>query len=451
MPYIPHTHADERRMLETLHLQSRQQLFDEIPAGMLADALSLAEGQNEMQVMRHMAACAAQDTGARCFLGGGAYDHHVPAAVWEIAGRGEFMTAYTPYQAEASQGTLQVIYEFQSMLANLVGMDVCNASVYDGASGLAEAVLMALRVQKRHGMRKILMPSTVHPWYRQTVRSIVQHQGVELVELPLNQAGQVDRDAMALHSDAAALIIPQPNFLGVLEEADGLTRWAHQHDMLAIAVVNPMVLALLTPPGDWGDRGADITVGEAQVFGIPLSSGGPYVGFMACRLELVRQLPGRLIGRTVDRDGKPGFALTLQAREQHIRRAKATSNICTNQGLSMTAATIYLSLLGGRRIIKKKQTCHRNMSVLTKQLSEELKIVPVFDSPVFHERLFKLPVPADLVCKAMAERGFLAGLDVTSFYPELGSALLVCTTEKIEAADRYDYVAALKQVLEACA
>lgn len=451
MPYIPHTPTDERRMLETLQLQSRQQLFDEIPVDMLADALQLAEGQNEMQVTRHMAACAAQDAGARCFLGGGAYDHHVPAAVWEIAGRGEFMTAYTPYQAEASQGTLQVIYEFQSMLANLVGMDVCNASVYDGASGLAEAVLMALRVQKRHGMRKILMPRGVHPWYRQTVQSIVQHQGVELVELPLNLEGQVDRETMALHNDAAALIIPQPNFLGVLEEVDGLTRWAHQHDMLVIAVVNPMSLALLTPPGDWGDRGVDITVGEAQVFGIPLSSGGPYVGFVACRLDLVRQLPGRLIGRTVDRDGKPGFALTLQAREQHIRRAKATSNICTNQGLSMTAATIYLSLLGADGLQRVASACHHNMSLLTKQLYQELHIVPVFDSPVFHERVFRLPVPADQVCRAMATRGFLAGLDVSAYYPELGSALLVCTTEKIEASDRDDYVSAMKQVLETCA
>ena len=339
MPFIPHTAGDVRRMLDTLGAESLDTLFDEIPQALRCKPLTgIADGLSEMDVTRLMRERSEQDSGALCFLGAGAYEHHIPAAVWDLASRGEFLTAYTPYQAEASQGTLQVIYEFQSMMAHITAMDASNASVYDGASGLAEAVLMAIRANKRSKSRRILMPRTVSPMYRAAARAIVEGQDIELVELDYDHAqGRIDPTSLAAYEgeDFAALVIPQPNFFGVLEDVHVLTDWAQAQGMLVIAVVNPMALALFTPPGEWGATGVDIVVGEAQPFGIPLSSGGPYCGFMCCKMAHIRQMPGRIIGRTVDLDGKPGYALTLQAREQHIRRAKATSNICTNQGLAM--------------------------------------------------------------------------------------------------------------------
>ena len=451
MPFIPHTPDDERRMLETLDLADRSALFDEIPATLLARPLQLAHGESEMQVRRHMADCARQDEVALSFIGAGAYDHHIPAAVWELAGRGEFMTAYTPYQAEASQGTLQVIYEFQSMLAQLVGLDVCNASVYDAGSGLAEAVLMAIRVQRRGGARQVLMPRNVHPLYREAVAAIVGVQGITLVDIAVDADGRVDMADLERHRDlpAAALVIAQPNYFGVIDEVDRLTDWAHAAGMRVIAQVNPLALSLLSPPGDWGERGADICVGDAQVFGIPLSSGGPYCGFICCRMDLVRQLPGRLIGRTVDLDGKPGFALTLQAREQHIRRAKATSNICTNQGLAMTAATIHLSLLGFEGLRRVAAHCHASLNALLTQL-QPCAVTPLHAAPHFHEVVLRLPTAAAPVLAAMAARGVLGGVDLAEDYPELGHAMLVCTTEQHTPEDLATYVACLAAALEEC-
>ncbi len=451
MPFIPHTAEDERRMLAAMGLSDRAALFAEIPADLLAPPLQLPEGESEMQVRRHMAACARRDEVELCFLGAGAYDHHIPAAVWELAGRGEFMTAYTPYQAEASQGTLQVIYEFQSMMAQLVALDVCNASVYDAGSGLAEAVLMAIRAQRRGGARQVLMPRSVHPLYREAVASIVGVQGITLIDVAVDAEGRIDQAALDRQrtSQAAALVLPQPNYWGVIDEVDALTDWAHEAGMLVIAQVNPLALSLLSPPGDWGQRGADICVGEAQVFGIPLSSGGPYCGFIACRMDLVRQLPGRLIGRTLDLDGKPGFTLTLQAREQHIRRAKATSNICTNQGLAMTAATIHVSLLGSEGLRRVAASCHQRLQQLL-QLLQAYGVLPVHAAPHFHECALRLPVAAAAVIERMAARGILAGADMSPDYPELGHALLVCTTEKHELADLQTYAATLAVAIEEC-
>lgn len=343
MPFIPHTELEVREMLDAIGARSIDDLFDEIPADLRAELKDVPPGLPEMAVMRLMAARAQQDHCDLCFIGAGAYEHHIPAAVWEITTRGEYYTAYTPYQAEASQGTLQLLYEYQTMMAGLTGLDVSNASLYDGASALAEAVLMAVRANRHSKSKRILMPATVHPHYRQVVHAIVRNQGVELVELAYSRdGGHIDPASLQQYAgeDFAALVIPQPNFFGVLEEVDALTDWAHAQGALVIGVVNPTALALLTPPGAWGTKGADIACGEGQPLGAPLSSGGPYFGFMCCRQEWVRQMPGRIVGRTVDRDGKPGFTLTLQAREQHIRRSKATSNICTNQGLVVTAATI---------------------------------------------------------------------------------------------------------------
>jgi len=287
MPFIPHTDDDVRRMLETIKASSIETLFDEIPAHLRGNTLSgIPDGASEMEVTRLMRERARADEAELCFIGAGAYEHHIPAAVWELASRGEFLTAYTPYQAEASQGTLQVIYEFQTMMANITGMDVCNASVYDGASGLAEAVLMAVRANKHSKSKRVLVPRAVHPHYRAALKAIVTTQGIEVVEVDFSKhGGHVELSALAAFEgqDFAALVVPQPNFFGVLEEADALTDWAHAQKMLVIACVNPMALAVFAPPGDWGATGADIVVGEGQPFGIPLSSGGPMSASSAAR------------------------------------------------------------------------------------------------------------------------------------------------------------------------
>ena len=453
MPFIPHTDSDVRAMLDTMGVDSVSALFDEIPAHLRCQPLTaIPDGLSEMDALRIMQERSQQDAGALCFIGAGAYEHHIPAAVWDLVARGEFMTAYTPYQAEASQGTLQVIYEFQSMMAHITGMDVCNASVYDGASGLAEAVLMAIRAHKKSKSRRILLPKTVSPLYRSAVKAIVEMQGIELVELDYQQEnGTINAASLEAFSgqDYAALVIPYPNFFGALEDVDTLTRWAEANNILVIAVVNPMALAILTPPNEWGDKGADIVVGEGQPFGIPLSSGGPYVGFLSCKQEHVRQMPGRIIGRTVDLEGKTGFALTLQAREQHIRRAKATSNICTNQGLAMTAATIYLSLMGAEGLERVALASHHNIQTLTQQVSQIAGVKRVFDNVVFHEVVLQLNQPVAPVLAKMAELGVLGGLDLSPYYPELGNALLVCTTETKNAADLARFAQALTQALAA--
>lgn len=451
MPFIPHTDADVRKMLDAIGASSIETLFDEIPAHLRGNALAgIPEGETEMDVTRLMRERAQADTADLCFIGAGAYEHHIPAAVWELASRGEFLTAYTPYQAEASQGTLQVIYEFQSMMAHLTAMDVCNASVYDGASGLAEAVLMAVRANKHSKSRRVLVPRSVSPLYRVALRSIVEMQDIEIVEVDFDQAGgHLVTAALQPYEgeDITALVVTQPNFFGVLEEVDALTDWAHANKALVIACVNPMALAVFEAPGHWGQTGADIVVGEGQPFGIPLSSGGPYVGFLCCKMEFVRQMPGRLIGRTVDLEGKPGFALTLQAREQHIRRAKATSNICTNQGLAMTAATIYLSLLGAEGLERVALASHHNIRELAQATSRLGGIERVFNRPVFHEKVLRLPKPVAPVLAHMAEQGVLGGYDLSADYPELGNALLVCTTETKTAADIARYVASLDKAL----
>lgn len=451
MPFIPHTQADVRAMLDTIGVDTVSALFDEIPAHLRCKPLTaIPDGLSEMEALRVMQERSSQDAGALCFIGAGAYEHHIPAVVWDIVARGEFMTAYTPYQAEASQGTLQVIYEFQSMMAHITGMDVCNASVYDGASGLAEAVLMAIRAHRKSKSKRILMPRTVSPLYRDAVKSIVEMQGIELVELDYqHQSGALDPASLAQYEgqDFAALVIPYPNFFGVLEDVNALTRWAEANNIFVIAVVNPMALSILTPPREWGENGADIVVGEGQPFGIPLSSGGPYVGFLCCKQAHVRQMPGRIIGRTVDLEGKEGFTLTLQAREQHIRRAKATSNICTNQGLAMTAATIYLSLMGAEGLERVALASHHNIRQLSQKLAQVNGVETVFTRPVFHEMVIKLTKPVASVLAAMAQNGVLGGLDLSIDYPELGNALVVCTTETKNDADLNRFVTALVQAL----
>ena len=452
MAFIPHTEADVAAMLDAIGARSLEQLFDEIPQELRIQSLErIPEALNEMQVGRLMSERAREDGVLLNFIGAGAYEHHIPAAVWAITTRGEFYSAYTPYQAEASQGTLQLIYEFQTMIARLTGMEVANASMYDGASAMAEAALMAVRANRKSKSARILVPTSVHPHYRRVAAASTHNQGLKFEELPYGTAdGVLSPAALARHDtdDCTALIIQQPNFFGRLEDVDTLTDWAHARGMLVIGVVNPTSLALLKPPGKWGAKGVDIAVGEGQPLGVPLSSGGPYFGFMTSRLEHVRQMPGRIVGRTLDVTGKPGFTLTLQAREQHIRRAKATSNICTNQGLLVTAATIYLSLMGPQGLERTAAMSHARTRELTELLTRLPGVRSAFAGPVFHEAVLQLDRPVAPVLRALAARGIAGGLDLTGLYPELGHALLVCATETKTAADLERLQGALAEVLQ---
>ena len=451
MPFIPHTEDDLAAMLAAIGIDSIDDLFDEIPPSLRTRALeAIPPALGEMDIARLMQERARADGQPVCFLGAGAYEHHIPAAVWQIATRGEFYSAYTPYQAEASQGTLQLLYEFQSMMAALMALEVSNASLYDGGSGLAEAVLMAIRANRQNNSRRVLVPRTLHPAYRRTLGSLVASQGIELVEVSFDLAeGHTPLTALEpLGAEPfAALVIPQPNFFGVLEEVDALTDWAQAHQALVIGVVNPIAMARLSPPGEWGAQGADIACGDAQPLGIPLSSGGPYAGFLCCKKDYVRQLPGRLAGRTLDRDGKTGFTLTLQAREQHIRRGKATSNICTNQGLLVTAATIHMALLGAEGLERVADASRANLDRLVALLSEIPGVEPAFPRAVFHERVLRLPGrPAELL-RALAAHNILGGYDLGQAYPELDSALLVCATEVRTEQEMQTYAARLREIV----
>jgi glycine dehydrogenase subunit 1 len=453
MPFIPHTEQDVREMLAAIGAPSIEALFDEIPSGLRVAALpDVPPGLSELEVMQLMAARARQDGRPLSFIGAGAYEHHIPAAVWSIVTRGEFYSAYTPYQAEASQGTLQSIYEYQTMMASLTGMEVCNASLYDGATALAEAVLMAVRANRRSTAARILMPRNLHPHYRAVALATASNQGLQFEPLPYERGtGQTSLEALSRFTgqDFSALVIAQPNFFGVLEDVDALTDFAHAHGALVIAAVNPTALALLKPPGQWGAKGVNIVVGEGQPLGCPLSSGGPYFGFMTTRLEHVRQMPGRIVGRTVDVDGRPGFTLTLQAREQHIRRAKATSNICTNQGLLMLAGTVYLALLGAEGLERVASLSMQRTAELSRALTAVAGVKRVFAGACFHEVVLSLDRPVAPVLQALGARGIEGGLDLSDYYPELGPALLTCATETKSAADIDTYAHALSEVLRA--
>jgi glycine dehydrogenase subunit 1 len=450
MPFIPHTENDISDMLQAIGANDIEALFDEIPADLRSGELkTIPSAMSEMAVDRLMRDRAARDGRPLNFIGAGAYEHYIPSAVWQVATRGEYYTAYTPYQAEASQGTLQLIYEYQSMMTGLTGMEVSNASLYDGASSLAEAVLMAVRANRKSKSRKILMPATVHPAYRATTHAIVHTQDIVLEEIPFDHAsGRIDPASLDQWEgeDITALVIPQPNFFGVLEDVDALTAWAETRDIIVIAVVNPLSLALLKPPGEWGESGADIVCGEGQPLGAPLSSGGPYYGLMCSKMKYARQMPGRIVGRTVDADGKPGFVLTLQAREQHIRRSKATSNICTNQGLVVTASTIHMALMGPEGLRRVASHSWRNTHELLKQLNEA-GIKTAFNSDSFHEVVIRVGKPAEEVLARMAEFGVLGGYSLSRDYPDMDDAILICATETKTPEDLERYVAVLRDSL----
>jgi len=449
MPFIPHTRDDLSAMLSRIGVDDLEALFDEIPQSLTMPGLpGVPEALCEAEISSLMHERAGTDGRPVCFMGAGSYDHYVPAAVWEITTRGEFYSAYTPYQAEASQGTLQVIYEYQTMMAELTGLDVSNASLYDGATAFAEACLMAVRANRKAKSRKILVPRTVHPYYREVAHNIISGQDIELVDLPM-QDGVADLSVLDQFEDEtfAAIVMQQPNFFGNLEQVDALTDWGHEHGALVIAIANPLSLALLKAPGSWGSEGADIACGDGQPLGVPMASGGPYYGYMVCRQAIVRQMPGRIVGRTVDIDGKPGFTLTLQAREQHIRRSRATSNICTNQGLVVTASTIYMALMGATGLRQVASASVNNTRSLVASLTAIAGVTQAFGQTSFNETVLLLDRPVGPVLDALAAEGILGGVDLSEFYPELGNALMVCATESRTAAQIEKYTAVMTGVM----
>ena len=450
MAFIPHTRADVEAMLGAIGVESVDRLFEEIPRELITEPpAEMPLALNEMEVSRLMAERARRDGEPLSFLGAGAYEHHIPAAVWAVATRGELYSAYTPYQAEASQGTLQLLYEFQTMIASLTGMQVANASLYDGASAFAESCLMAVRIHRGSRPLRVLVPRAMHPHYRAVAHAITAAQGLTLEELPFDGASGATLAAALsrVSTDAvAAIAIQQPNFFGVLEDADALSHWARERGIAVIAVVNPTSLAVLKPPGEW--RGAaDIVVGEGQPLGVPLASGGPYFGFMSTRMAHVRQMPGRIVGRTLDAGGREGFTLTLQAREQHIRRGKATSNICTNQGLLVTAATVYLTLMGAAGLARVAHACRARTHALVRALGAVKGVRRAFSGPHFHEAVVQLDRPVAPVLAALAEEDILGGLDLSGHYPELGHALLTCATETKTQGDIERFAKALARRL----
>lgn len=454
MPFIANGELSLRAMLDTLEIENKQQLFDEIPERLLLQQEKLAdipEALSEQDVTLLMQQLASQNHKLSCFAGGGSYDHYIPATVWEIASRGEYYSAYTPYQAEASQGTLQLLYEFQSMIAELTAMDVANASLYDGASALAEAALMAVRISRsKHPIKRILCPINVSPQIRQVITTLTQHQQIELELLanPLGSEMTINIDELEDPSeDCIALILPMPNYFGQIEDVHRLCNWAHQHNLKVIAQVNPIALALFEAPGNWGKNGADIVVGEAQPFGISMSAGGPALGIMACKKQYVRQLPGRLVGASIDQHGRRAFTLTLQAREQHIRRSKATSNICTNQGLMAVAATIFMALKGANGLQQVAISCFQKAHQFRQQLAQIKAIQVLYSNSFFHEFVIRLPNKANIFIEQMSQQGILAGISLADYGDEYSNDLLICVTEKRSTQELQDYIEKTQLIL----
>ncbi len=451
MAFVPHTKEDIASMLSEIGANSIEDLFDEIPKSIRQKSrLNLADGLNECQLIRSFNDKCAKNIVQSNFIGAGAYQHYTPAAVIDIITRGEFYTSYTPYQAEASQGTLQVIYEYQSMMASLTALSISNASMYDGATALAESVLMAVRANKKAKSKKVLIADHIFPHYVDVIRTITRAQGIELefVDIANTKAHTTLEDLAAYEqSQYAAVVIPQVNFYGQITDFDALTNWAHDHKAMVIALVNPTALGLLEAPGNWGEEGANIACGDGQTLGLPLSAGGPYFGFITASSELSRQMPGRIVGRTVDQDGKEAFCLTLQAREQHIRRAKATSNICSNQGLLVTAATVYMSLVGPSGLKEVALFSHQNLAKLLAKLVKVNEIKVRFKENFMYEAVIDLPVPAKEVLSLASKENVQVGYDMAHFDATQANSILVCTTEIHNEADLDRYVKVLESAL----
>ncbi|MFD1695263.1 aminomethyl-transferring glycine dehydrogenase subunit GcvPA [Roseibium aestuarii] len=447
MRYLPLSNQDRADMLARIGVDSIDDLFADIPQkARLNDLMDLPRRASELQVERQLSALAAKNVPASSvpfFVGAGAYKHHVPATVDHLIQRSEFLTSYTPYQPEVTQGTLQYLFEFQTQVARLTAMDVANASMYDGSTGTAEAVLMAHRVTKR---KKAVLSGGLHPQYRAVVEGLADLADDDVVSLPADPAGTEDILAQ-IDKETSCVVVQSPNFYGQIVDLKPIAAKAHECGALLIAVFTEVVsLGLIEPPGA---QGADIVVGEGQSIGNGLNFGGPYVGLFATRSKYIRQMPGRLCGETTDADGKRGFVLTLSTREQHIRRDKATSNICTNSGLCALAFTIHLSLLGSKGLRQMATICHAN-AVKLKTALASVAGVEVLTGAYFNEFTVKLPKAADAVVEALAAKGILAGVPVSRLVPgkaELANLLVIANTEVNTDDDRDALVAALKEVL----
>jgi glycine dehydrogenase subunit 1 len=419
LPYIPNTAADRQAMLAAIGVASVEELFADIPAEFRIGGLGLPPALSEPELVRELSALAGRNQpvdGMPCFLGGGAYRHFIPSVVGEVIGRSEFATAYTPYQAEISQGTLQTIFEFQSMVCELTAMDVANAGMYDGASALAEACLMAAGVS---GRRRIALLSTLHPHYQAVVRTYAFGRGLAVDVMP--------PDGLALSEEHACLAVQQPNFFGyVLPDAEALAKAVHAAGALFIVSADPISLGLFRPPGEYG---ADVVVGEGQSLGSPLNFGGPYLGLFACRQQYLRQMPGRIVGRTSDGQGRTGYVLTIQTREQHIRRERATSNICTSQQLVALAATVYLAAMGKQGLRQVAELCYHKAHYAAQRIARLPGYSLAFDGLFFKEFVVRCPSasggPSE-VNRALLARGIVGGLDVSQY---VENGLLLCVTE----------------------
>lgn len=448
MSYVLNTPADQAAMLQTIGVGSIDQLFEMIPAGVrLNRPLNVPAAQSEMELTQEMARLAAANVSpdqAVCFLGGGAYDHFIPAVVDQIAGRGEYYTAYTPYQAEASQGSLQVFFEFQTLLCQLTGMDVGNASLYEAGSAVTEAALMAHTSME--GKSRILIAESVHPECRQTLNTYLENLDPK-ADILRTPEGVVQPDALAsaIDDQTSCVVVQSPNVFGNLEDVETLVKVAHDKGVSIVVSVDPVSLGLLKRPGDCG---VDIVVGEGQGLGTPLQYGGPYLGLLACRQRFIRKVPGRLVGQTTDRNGKTCWALTLQTREQHIRREKATSNICTNQGLIALRATVHLAALGPLGLKETAELCVQKAHYAAQELARVPGIKLRYpDKPYFKEFTIRVSTAVEPLLAKLLQRGYHAGLPLGRWYPDLADCITIAVTEKRTKAEIDGLVAAYREAL----
>ncbi len=426
MPFVPHTQNDLHAMLDVIGVRTMEDLFADIPASMRPRSFDLPEGMSEMGVCAHLEALAAQNCNDLVhFLGAGFYNHYIPKAVDALVSRGEFYTAYTPYQPESSQGTLQAIFEFQTAMCRLLDMHVANASVYDGGSAVFEACMMAVRATKRE---KLVVCETVSPIYRTMLDTYTANLPLEIVTVP-HCYGMADLDALkaAIDGQCAAVVVQNPNFFGGIADFTDLFSHAHAQKALGVISVYPVMQSVVKTPGEMG---ADIAVAEGQSIGQPLSFGGPYLGIMTCTEKLVRQMPGRIVGRTEDIDGRTGYVLTLQAREQHIRRAKATSNICSNQALCALRALIHLCLLGPEGLVRTAELSMERAHYLADRLSQLPGVELLNDAPFGNEVAVRLPISADEAVSRLMQRGYVPGLPMGRYFHDMDDVLLMACTEK---------------------
>ncbi len=434
MRYLPQTNEDITTMLQAVGAQTLDDLFASIPADCRRKSpINLSEPLTEWELNTHMDELTATMATApeyKIFMGAGSYDHHIPEVIKQLLLRGEFFTAYTPYQPEVSQGTLQVIYEYQTLVTRLLAMDVANASMYDGASGLAEALLMAVRITKR---KKVAISKLIHPLYREVVQTYLKPTGYEIIELPMGTDGRTDLSGLTDPGELAAVAVQSPNFLGCIEDLASISQTAHQDPktLCVVAFTEPLAYGLYKAPGLYD---ADIVCGEGQSLGIPRSFGGPGLGIFSAKKKYVRSMPGRLVGQTVDKSGKRGFVLTLSTREQHIRREKATSNICSNQGLCATMASMYMATVGGTGFRRLARLNYDKAGYL-KDALRAAGIEIAFSAPTFNEFVIKMPAGSKSVYEQLLDRKIIAGLPLAKYYAELKDHYLLCATETASKAD----------------